>query len=68
MRDVRFTNVPSYLAARDLALRPDGVPLAGAAAERGALSVDVAFGGAYYGIVDAVRAGVARGAGRPQRR
>ena len=58
VRDVRFTNVPSYLAARDLALRPDGVPLAGAAAERGALSVDVAFGGAYYGIVDAAELGL----------
>jgi proline racemase len=58
VRDVRFTNVPSYLAARDLALRPDGVPFAGAAAERAALSVDVAFGGAYYGIVDAAELGL----------
>jgi trans-L-3-hydroxyproline dehydratase len=55
---VRFSNVPSYLAATDLALRPDGVELCGAASERGALSVDIAFGGAYYGIVDAAELGL----------
>jgi proline racemase len=51
--DVRFTNVPSYLAARDIQPRVGGVALRGAAAARGALSVDVSFGGAYYGIVEA---------------
>src|SRR3954454_2233172 len=42
--DVRFTNVPSWLAARDLEVRPDGVPLAGAAVVRGSLLVDVGYG------------------------
>ncbi|HVA86056.1 MAG TPA: proline racemase family protein [Candidatus Saccharimonadales bacterium] len=56
--DVRFTNVPAYLAARDLALRPDGLAFAGAAAERGTLRVDIGFGGAYYGIVDAAELGL----------
>ncbi len=53
-----FTNVPSYLAARDLRLRPDGVDLFGQAADDGALTVDLAFGGAYYGVVDASDLGV----------
>ncbi len=56
--DARFSNVPSYLAARDLAVRPDGVGLHGEAAERGTLSVDIGFGGAYYGIVDAAELGL----------
>ncbi len=51
--EVRFTNVPSYLAAQDLEVRPDGLPLAGEATDRGSLRVDLAFGGAYYGVVDA---------------
>jgi trans-L-3-hydroxyproline dehydratase len=55
---VRFTNVPSYLAARSLALRPEGVRLSGRAAEAGHLAVDLAFGGAYYGIVDAAQLGL----------
>ena len=55
---VRFENVPSYLAARDLAVRPDGVPLAAAAGVRGDLRVDIGFGGAYYGIVDAADLGL----------
>jgi proline racemase len=55
---VRFTNVPSYLGERSLALRPDGVELHGRAAEAGHLAVDVAFGGAYYGIVDAAQLGL----------
>jgi proline racemase len=46
---VRFTNVPSYLAARDLEVRADGFP---------AVRVDVAFGGAYYGIVSAADLGL----------
>ncbi len=58
VRQVRFENVPSYLAARDLAIAPDGIALAGPAAQRGALSVDLAFGGAYYGIVDAAELGL----------
>jgi proline racemase len=56
--DARFANVPAYLGARDLALRPAGVPLAGDAAARGALSVDIGFGGAYYGIVEAADLGL----------
>ncbi|MFI5043801.1 MAG: proline racemase family protein, partial [Acidimicrobiales bacterium] len=54
----RFTNVPSYVAARELALVPDGLDLAGPAAARGSLSVDIGFGGAYYGIVDATELGL----------
>jgi proline racemase len=53
-----FRNVPAYLEAQDLPVRPEGVPLAGAAAERGHLLVDVGFGGAYYGIVDAADLGL----------
>jgi len=55
---VRFTNVPSYLAAQSLAVRPDGIPLARDAAALGSVSVDIAFGGAYYGIVDAADLGL----------
>ncbi|HEY7599238.1 MAG TPA: proline racemase family protein [Candidatus Limnocylindrales bacterium] len=58
VRGVRFTNVPSYLAARSLAVAPDGVELHGRAAEAGHLAVDLAFGGAYYGIVDAAQVGL----------
>jgi proline racemase len=57
-REVAFSNVPSYLAARDLHVRPDGVELAGEAAEAGGLRVDLSFGGAYYGIVDAADLGL----------
>ena len=55
---VRFTNVPSYLAARSLSVRPDGLELHGRAADAGHLAVDLAFGGAYYGIVDAAQLGL----------
>ncbi|HUG47280.1 MAG TPA: proline racemase family protein [Candidatus Limnocylindria bacterium] len=55
---VRFTNVPAYLHARSLAVGLDGVQLHGSAAERGGLEVDLAFGGAYYGIVDAAELGL----------
>ncbi|HTS14443.1 MAG TPA: proline racemase family protein [Candidatus Sulfotelmatobacter sp.] len=51
---VRFDNVPSYLAARDLPVDPDGL-------ERpsdGPIKVDIGFGGAYYGIVDAAELGL----------
>jgi trans-L-3-hydroxyproline dehydratase len=58
VRGVRFTNVPSYLAAQSLAVRPDGVQLFGPSAQYGALSVDIAFGGAYYGIVNAADLGL----------
>ena len=58
VRGVRFTNVPSYLAAQSLAVRPDGVQLHGTAAQYGALGVDIAFGGAYYGIVNAAELGL----------
>jgi len=58
VRGVRFTNVPSYLAAQSLAVRPDGVELHGTAAQYGALGVDIAFGGAYYGIVNAAEVGL----------
>jgi proline racemase len=47
-----FDNVPAYLAARDLAVRPDGLGL-----DR-PLAVDIGFGGAYYGIVDAAALGL----------
>ena len=58
VRGVRFTNVPSYLAAQSLSVRPDGVELHGTAAQYGALGVDLAFGGAYYGIVNAAEVGL----------
>jgi proline racemase len=55
---VRFTNVPSYLAARDIPLRPEGIELAGPVATTGMLRADLAFGGAYYGIVAAADLGL----------
>jgi proline racemase len=55
---VRFVNVPSYLHADRLAMRPRGVRLFGAAAERKGLSVQLSFGGAYYGIVDVAELGM----------
>ena len=58
VRGVRFTNVASYLAAQSLAVRPDGLELHGSAAHYGALGVDLAFGGAYYGIVNAAELGL----------
>jgi trans-L-3-hydroxyproline dehydratase len=58
VRGVRFTNVPSYLAAQSLAVRPDGIELHGTAAQYGALGVDIAFGGAYYGLVNAAELGL----------
>ena len=58
VQGVRFTNVPSYVAAQSLAVKPDGVALQGAAAQYGALTVDIAFGGAYYGIVNAAELGL----------
>jgi trans-L-3-hydroxyproline dehydratase len=58
VQGVRFTNVPSYVAAQSLSVRPEGVQLYGSAAQYGALSVDLAFGGAYYGIVNAAELGL----------
>lgn len=58
VQGVRFTNVPSYLAAQSLAVRPDGIELFGNAAEHGAVAVDLAYGGAYYGIVNAADLGL----------
>lgn len=49
---VRFVNVPAYLHAADLVVRVPGVGLAGGVA------VQLAFGGAYYGIVDAADLGL----------
>ncbi len=58
VRSVRFRNVPSYLHAEGLVMRPRGVRLFGAAAERKGLAVQLAFGGAYYGIVDVAELGM----------
>jgi proline racemase len=58
VRSVRFVNVPAYLHAERLLMRPRGVRLFGAAAERKALNVQLAFGGAYYGIVDVAELGL----------
>jgi proline racemase len=55
---VRFTNVPAYVAERSLAIRPDGIALAAGARKSRALKVDLAFGGAFYGIVDAAELGL----------
>jgi proline racemase len=56
--EVRFANVPAYLAARDVELPVDAGTVVPEAAPRERLVVDVAFGGAYYGIVDASQIGV----------
>jgi proline racemase len=56
--EVRFTNVPSYLAARDIEVRPDSLTLVGSAGSKGSIRVDIGFGGAYYGIVDAADLGL----------
>ena len=46
---VRFRNVPSYLAARDVTV----------ATSRGPLTLDVGFGGAFYGSIDVRTLGLA---------
>jgi 4-hydroxyproline epimerase len=43
VRTVRIVNVPSYLAARDVLLDVPGM---------GTLTLDVAYGGNFYGIID----------------
>jgi proline racemase len=58
VRSVRFVNVPSYLHAEGLSMRPRGVRLFGTAAERKGLAVQLAFGGAYYGVVDVAELGM----------
>jgi proline racemase len=58
VRSVRFVNVPAYLHAERLLMRPRGLRLFGSAAERKALNVQLAFGGAYYGIVDVAELGM----------
>jgi proline racemase len=46
----RFANVPAYLAARDIVVRAGGgLP---------EVTVDIGFGGAYYGIVEAADLGL----------
>jgi trans-L-3-hydroxyproline dehydratase len=58
VRRVRFRNVPSYRHEAELRVRPEGIELQGDAAGVGALRVTLAFGGAYYGIVDAAELGL----------
>ncbi len=58
VRSVSFENVPAYLHAEGLVIRPRGVRLFGVAAERKGLSVQLAYGGAYYGIVDVAELGM----------
>jgi len=55
---VRFQNVPAYRHAANFVLDLPGVPRFGEAVGRGGIRVDLAFGGAYYGIVDAVELGL----------
>ncbi len=49
VRRVRFTNVPSYLHASDISVSIN---------DRAPIRVQLAFGGAYYGIVDAADLGL----------
>jgi hypothetical protein len=55
---VRFFNVPAYRHAANIVVDVPGVTLHGDAVARGGIRVDLAFGGAYYGIVDAAELGV----------
>lgn len=55
---VRFTNVPAYLAARDIPLRPTALALPDGPDGTSVVKVDLAFGGAYYGIVRAADLGL----------
>lgn len=55
---VHFINVLAYLHEGNITIRPRGVRLFGAAAERKGLSVQLAYGGAYYGIVDVEELGL----------
>lgn len=58
VRLVRFFNVPAYRHQANIVLDVPGVALHGDAVARGGIRVDLAFGGAYYGIVDAAELGV----------
>jgi proline racemase len=55
---VRFTNVPAYVAATDLVVPLEDLGLPESTAQSGPLNVALAFGGAYYGIVDAASLGL----------
>jgi trans-L-3-hydroxyproline dehydratase len=55
---VRFLNVPAYRHAANLVVAPPGVARHGDAIFRQGVRVDLAFGGAYYGIVDAAELGL----------
>lgn len=55
---VRFRNVPAYLHEAAVRVAPESMALHGRAAGDQSLSVDLAFGGAYYGIVDAADLGL----------
>ena len=67
VRVVRFRNVPAYRHAANIVVDLPELPRHGDAVQRGGIRVDLAYGGAYYGIVDAQRAGAAGRAG-PDRR
>ena len=58
VRVVRFYNVPAYRHAANLVVDLPGLPRYGEAVQRGGIRVDLAFGGAYYGIVDAQELGL----------
>lgn len=58
VRVVRFQNVPAYRHAANLLLALPELTLQGDAIMRGGLRVDVAYGGAYYGIVDVAELGL----------
>lgn len=58
VRVVRFQNVPAYRHAANLVVDLPGLPHHGEAVARGGVRVDLAFGGAYYGIVDAHELGL----------
>lgn len=55
---VCFANVPAWRQAAGIVVAPDGIVLAGGAAARGGVRVDLAYGGAYYGIVDVAELGL----------
>lgn len=58
VRLVRFFNVPAYRHEANIVVDVPGVTLHGDAVARGGIRVDLAFGGAYYGIVDAAELGL----------
>lgn len=58
VREVRFRNVPSWRERTGIVVAPEGVPLHGAARSRGGVAVELAFGGAYYGVVDVAELGL----------